>query len=154
MSGHLGLLPSRMLLVAQNLLANKPPLGSSIFVWILLPLTKYNILASKRAGKGLRFSLPEHPCLWFSALEENLFFRVPLFVTLASQMCSLLCRATEISSFNILHLALPVEISTFLFLRPYSWWIRIANRASAPYWFAQRSQQPWKKSLTMQLFGK
>lgn len=69
--------PSRMLLVAQILLANKPPLGSSIFVWILLPLTKDNILASKPAGKGLRFSLPEHPCLWFSALEENLVFECP-----------------------------------------------------------------------------
>ena len=56
-------------------------------------------------------------------------------------MYSFPCRATEISSFNLLHPALPAEISTFFFLWPYNLWIRIANRASAPCWFAQRSQR-------------
>lgn len=80
-------------------------------------------------------------------LEGKPCFQLHLFLAQRSQMhSSFPCRATEISSFNLLHPALPEEIATFLFLWPYSLWIGIANRVPAPCWFAQWSQQTRKKN--------
>lgn len=74
MHGHLwNAFPARCSWSAPNLLVNKHPFDSNIFVCILLQKTTF--LASIFASEGLRFSLPECPCLQFSSQKENLVFK-------------------------------------------------------------------------------